>query len=46
MRRAFLTFITKKNQNQPNEIGVHKGTELPGEFRKIAELKEYKLTLQ
>ena len=42
--RAFLTMITKKNR--PKKIWVDKGTEVAGEFKKYAKLKEYKFTLQ
>ena len=44
MIRAFLTMITE--ENCPKHFWVDKGTEIAGEFRNYAKLKEYKLTLQ
>ena len=42
--RAFLSMITKKNR--PKKTWVDKGTEFAAEFKKIAKLKENKVTLQ
>ena len=42
--REFLTMITKKLWTE--KIWVATGTEFGGDFKKFAELKEYKLILQ
>ena len=42
--RPFLTMITKKNR--PKKVWVDNGTEIAGEFKNYAKLKEYKFTLQ